>query len=633
MSHQSDLISTDIDAYLAQHERKELLHLLTCGSVDDGKSTLIGRLLHDSKMIYEDQLEAIKSDSVKSGTTGNNFDLALLVDGLQAEREQGITIDVAYRYFSTAKRKFIIADTPGHEQYTRNMATGASNCELAIILIDARHGVQTQTRRHTFIASLLGIKHIIVAINKMDLLDFSEDVFNNIKQDYIEFTKELNTGELYFIPISALKGDNVVNASEQTPWYDGETLMWMLENVKIAADRNFDDFRFPVQFVNRPNLDFRGFCGTIASGIVRKGDEIVALPSGKRSKIKSIVTYDEELEQAFTPMAVTLTLEDEIDISRGDMIVHSDNLPVSRDSFSANIVWMNEAPLLTGKQYDFKQGSKSFSGVIANIKHKVDVNTLETSPTPSLELNEIGLCELELGEAIHFDAYQQNPSTGAFIIIDRLSNVTVGAGMIETTSTKKRRAVESSTNHVTKEDRAARYGQKPVTVMFVGLSGSGKSTLAHALERRLFDMGRISTILDGKAMRLGISKDLPHDAAGRAENLRRSAYIAKYLNDSGLICCAAFVAPNADSREHMSSVIGEENCIVVYLNPPLSVCKQRDPSGIYAAEANVETGTVPGVSFPYEDWENPNLILPTHELDVDECIDRVINVLKEQSIL
>ena len=633
MSHQSDLISTDIDAYLAQHERKELLHLLTCGSVDDGKSTLIGRLLHDSKMIYEDQLEAIKSDSVKSGTTGNDFDLALLVDGLQAEREQGITIDVAYRYFSTAKRKFIIADTPGHEQYTRNMATGASNCELAIILIDARHGVQTQTRRHTFIASLLGIKHIIVAINKMDLLDFSEDVFNNIKQDYIEFTKELNTGELYFIPISALKGDNVVNASEQTPWYDGETLMWMLENVKIAADRNFDDFRFPVQFVNRPNLDFRGFCGTIASGIVRKGDEIVALPSGKRSKIKSIVTYDEELEQAFTPMAVTLTLEDEIDISRGDMIVHSDNLPVSRDSFSANIVWMNEAPLLTGKQYDFKQGSKSFSGVIANIKHKVDVNTLETSPTPSLELNEIGLCELELGEAIHFDSYQQNPSTGAFIIIDRLSNVTVGAGMIETTSAKKRRAVESSTNHVTKEDRAARYGQKPVTVMFVGLSGSGKSTLAHALERRLFDMGRISTILDGKAMRLGISKDLPHDAAGRAENLRRSAYIAKYLNDSGLICCAAFVAPNADSREHMSSVIGEENCIVVYLNPPLSVCKQRDPSGIYAAEANVETGTVPGVSFPYEDWENPNLILPTHELDVDECIDRVINVLKEQSIL
>lgn len=633
MSHQSDLISTDIDAYLSQHERKELLHLLTCGSVDDGKSTLIGRLLHDSKMIYEDQLEAIKSDSVKSGTTGDDFDLALLVDGLQAEREQGITIDVAYRYFSTAKRKFIIADTPGHEQYTRNMATGASNCELAIILIDARHGVQTQTRRHTFIASLLGIKHIIVAINKMDLLDFSEDVFNTIKQDYIDFTKELNTGELYFIPISALDGDNVVNPSKQTPWYDGETLMWMLENVKISADRNFEDFRFPVQFVNRPNLDFRGFCGTIASGIVRKGDEIIALPSGKSSKIKSIVTYDEELEQAFTPMAVTLTLEDEIDISRGDMIVHSDNLPISSDAFSANIVWMNETPLLTGKQYEFKQASRSFSGVITNIQHKVDVNTLETSTTPSLELNEIGLCDFELAEAIHFDSYLQNPSTGAFIIIDRLSNVTVGAGMIETTTKRKRKVVESSTNHVTKEDRAARYGQKPVTVMFVGISGSGKSTLAHALERRLFDMGRISTILDGKAMRLGISKDLPHDADGRAENLRRSAYIAKYLNDSGVICCAAFVAPNTDSREHMSDVIGEDNCIVVYLNPPLDVCKQRDPSGIYTAEANMETGTVPGVSFPYEDWENPNLILPTHELEVDECIDKVINVLKEQSIL
>ena len=633
MSHQSDLISTDIDAYLAQHERKELLHLLTCGSVDDGKSTLIGRLLHDSKMIYEDQLEAIKSDSIKSGTTKNGFDLALLVDGLQAEREQGITIDVAYRYFSTAKRKFIIADTPGHEQYTRNMATGASTCELAIILIDARYGVQTQTRRHTFIASLLGIKHIIVAVNKMDLMDFSETVFNNIKQDYIDFTEELNTGELYFIPISALNGDNVVNTSEHTPWYEGGTLMWLLENVKISADRNFDDFRFPVQYVNRPNLDFRGYCGTIASGIVRKGDEIIALPSGKKSRIKSIVTYDEELEQAYTPMAITLTLEDEIDISRGDMIVHTNNLPTSADTFTATIVWMNETPLLPGKQYDFKQAARAFSGTISSVHHKVDVNTLETSPTPSLELNEIGVCDLELSQQIHFDSYRQNHSTGAFIVIDRLTNVTVGAGMIETETTRNRRVTGSSTTHVTTEERAARYGQKPVTVMFVGISGSGKSTLAHALERRLFDLGRVSALLDGKTMRLGISRDLSHDAAGRAENLRRSAYIAKYLNDSGLICCAAYVAPNADSREHMISVIGEDKCIVIYLNPSLEVCKQRDPSGIYAAELNVETGTVPGVSFPYEDWENPDLILPTHELDVEECIDRVINVLKEHSIL
>jgi len=631
MSHQSDLIATDINAYLAQHERKELLRLLTCGSVDDGKSTLIGRLLFDTKMVYQDQLEAISKDR-KSGATDAELDLSRLTDGLQAEREQGITIDVAYRYFSTAKRKFIIADTPGHEQYTRNMATGASNCELAIILIDARHGVLTQTRRHTFIASLLGIRHLIVAINKMDLMDYSEEVFNKIRDDYLEFTEDLETGDLTFIPMSALKGDNVVHPSEQMPWYDGETLMSMLENVKISADRNFDDFRFPVQFVNRPNLDFRGYCGTVTSGIIRKGDHVTALPSGKSSTVKSIVTYDEELELAFTQMAVTLTLEDEIDISRGDMIVHSDNLPASRSEFTANIVWMNEKALMPGKQYDFKHTTKNTSGVIDNIRYKVDVNTLETSPSPTLELNEIGVCDISLSEAIQFDDYMKNPGTGSFIIIDRLTNVTVAAGMISDDH-KTGKHVSTVSAHVTTEERAARFGQKPVTVMFIGLSGSGKSTLAHALERKLFDMGRVSTVLDGKQMRLGISKDLSHDAEGRAENLRRSAYIAKYLNDSGLICCAAFVAPNLDSREHLMSVIGEENCIVIYLNPPLDVCKQRDPSGLYAAEENVPTGTVPGVSFDYPEPENPDLILPTHELDVEDCIERVINVLKENSII
>jgi len=631
MSHQSDLIATDINAYLAQHDRKELLRLLTCGSVDDGKSTLIGRLLFDTKMVYQDQLEAISKDR-KSGATDAELDLSRLTDGLQAEREQGITIDVAYRYFSTAKRKFIIADTPGHEQYTRNMATGASNCELAIILIDARHGVLTQTRRHTFIASLLGIRHLIVAINKMDLMDYSEEVFNKIRDDYLEFTEDLETGDLTFIPMSALKGDNVVHPSEQMPWYDGETLMTMLENVKISADRNFDDFRFPVQFVNRPNLDFRGYCGTVTSGIIRKGDHVTALPSGKSSTVKSIVTYDEELELAFTQMAVTLTLEDEIDISRGDMIVHSDNLPASRSEFTANIVWMNEKALMPGKQYDFKHTTKNTSGVIDNIRYKVDVNTLETSPSPTLELNEIGVCDISLSEAIQFDDYMKNPGTGSFIIIDRLTNVTVAAGMISDDH-KTGKHVSTVSAHVTTEERAARFGQKPVTVMFIGLSGSGKSTLAHALERKLFDMGRVSTVLDGKQMRLGISKDLSHDAEGRAENLRRSAYIAKYLNDSGLICCAAFVAPNLDSREHLMSVIGEENCIVIYLNPPLDVCKQRDPSGLYAAEENVPTGTVPGVSFDYPEPENPDLILPTHELDVEDCIERVINVLKENSII
>jgi bifunctional enzyme CysN/CysC len=637
MSHQSDLISTDIDAYLAQHERKQLLKLLTCGSVDDGKSTLIGRLLHDSKMIYEDQLESIKADSIKSGTTEGEFDLALLVDGLQAEREQGITIDVAYRYFSTAKRKFIIADTPGHEQYTRNMATGASNCDLAIILIDARHGVQVQTKRHSFITSLLGIKHIIVAINKMDMVDFSKEVFDNIRQDYLDFAKTLDQGDIKFIPLSALDGDNVVNISDKTPWYDGDTLMSILENVEITADRNYEDMRFPVQYVNRPNLNFRGFCGTLASGIVHKGDDVTVLPSGKTSKVKSIVTYDEELEQAFTPMAITLTLEDEIDISRGDMLVHSDNLPSVNKKFEATIIWMTEQAMLPGTQYNFKHANKNSSGHVSALKHKIDVNTLEEELSPSLQLNEIGQCEVTLDQAICFDSYKINQGTGAFIIIDRLTNVTIGAGMITDGQSKKTKISDDhhqdSVGHVTKEERAARYGQKPVTILFIGLSGAGKTTLAHALERRLFDMGRVSTVLDGKAMRLGISKDLPRDKEGRIENLRRCVHIAKHLNDSGLICCGAFVAPDQESRDHALEIIGKDNCFIVYLNPPLEVCKQRDPSGLYAAEANVETNTLPGVSFPYEAPKEAELVLSTDQKSIEECIEKVVEMLKEKEVI
>ena len=632
MSHQSELISTDINAYLAQHERKELLRLLTCGSVDDGKSTLIGRLLHDTKMIYADQLAAIKSDSIKSGTTGETYDLALVTDGLQAEREQGITIDVAYRYFSTAKRKFIIADTPGHEQYTRNMATGASNCELAIILIDARHGVMTQTRRHTFIASLLGIRNIIVAINKMDLMNFDQDVFNGIRDDYLRFASDLDTGELIFIPMSALKGDNVVNPSELMPWYDGPTLMAILETVKVTANKNFDDFRFPVQYVNRPNLNFRGYCGTIASGIVRKGDVLTVLPSGKSSKVKSIVTQDEELELAHTPMAVTLTLEDEIDISRGDLLTHDSNIPESSDTVMATIVWMSEAVMQPGKLYDFKHTTRSLSGSISQIEHKIDINTLDRIPAESLQLNEIGLCEVSFSRPVHFDPYKRNSSTGSFIIIDRLTNVTVGAGMIAGDEQPVRKSVTHK-GHVTPEERASRYGQQPVTVMFIGLSGAGKSTLAHALERRLFEIGKVATVLDGKHMRQGISRDLLHDAAGRAENLRRSAYIARYLNDSGLICCAAFVAASAEARDHTISAIGRDNCIVVYLNPPLEVCKARDPSGLYAAEALQPSGNVPGVSFDYEVPQLADLILPTHEHDVEECIARVMNLLREKLVI
>lgn len=433
MSHQSDLIAEDIHAYLAQHEQKELLRFLTCGSVDDGKSTLIGRLLHDSKMIYEDQLAAIEADTTKHGTTGEKLDLALLVDGLAAEREQGITIDVAYRYFSTAKRKFIIADTPGHEQYTRNMATGASTCDLAIILIDARYGVMTQTRRHTYIASLLGIKHVVVAVNKMDLVDFDQAVFDKIKTDYQAFAENLGMKDMQYVPISALEGDNVVNASEQTPWYTGKSLMEILETVEVSGDKNLTDFRFPVQYVNRPNLDFRGFCGNVASGIVKVGDAIKALPSGKTSTVKSIVTYDGDLNEAFAGQAVTITTEDEIDISRGDTIVHAEAKVPQSNHLQAHLVWMAEAAMQTGRQYLFKFASKQVSGNVENIEYQIDVNTQEHSQKSELELNDIALVDIALDQDVVVDPYGNNRATGAFIVIDRLTNITVGAGMVQTT--------------------------------------------------------------------------------------------------------------------------------------------------------------------------------------------------------
>ncbi len=489
MSHQSDLISTDINAYLAQHENKELLRFLTCGNVDDGKSTLIGRLLHDSKMIYEDQLAAVQADSVKSGTTGaGKIDLALLVDGLQAEREQGITIDVAYRYFSTSTRKFIIADTPGHEQYTRNMATGASTCDLAIILIDARYGVQTQTKRHSFIASLLGIHHIIVAINKMDLMAYSEDTFNKIKQDYLSFTDTLDLNDIIFIPMSALDGDNVVNPSENMPWYTGQPLMEALNSVEISNDHNLTDARFPVQYVNRPNLDFRGFCGTVASGVFKTGDVVTALPSGKSSKIKSIVTFDGDLAEAYPPMAVTLTLEDEIDVSRGDVLVgNQQQTPIVADKFTANIVWMTEQALVPGRQYTIKLGTRSVSGSVSLIQHRIDVNTLEHHDANALQLNEIGSCIVTVNAPVVFDAYKQNKGTGAFIVIDRLTNGTVGAGMITGASDDINQQVVSI------EERAARFGQTPTAI---SLTGVFSQAVAYQLERKLFDNGHVVTVLE-----------------------------------------------------------------------------------------------------------------------------------------
>ncbi|AVO52281.1 sulfate adenylyltransferase subunit CysN [Ectopseudomonas mendocina] len=631
MSHQSDLISEDILAYLAQHERKELLRFLTCGNVDDGKSTLIGRLLHDSKMIYEDHLEAITKDSKKVGTTGDEVDLALLVDGLQAEREQGITIDVAYRYFSTAKRKFIIADTPGHEQYTRNMATGASTCDLAIILIDARYGVQTQTRRHSFIASLLGIKHIVVAINKMDLKNFDQAVFEQIKADYLAFAEKINLRPttLEFVPMSALKGDNVVNKSERSPWYTGQSLMEILETVEVSGDRNFDDLRFPVQYVNRPNLNFRGFAGTLASGIVRKGDEVVALPSGKSSRVKSIVTFEGELEQAGPGQAVTLTLEDEIDVSRGDMLVHADNRPQVTDGFEAMLVWMGEEPMLPGKKYDIKRATSYVPGSIPSIVHRVDVNTLEQGAASELKLNEIGRVKVALDASIALDGYEYNRTTGAFIVIDRLTNGTVGAGMIIADPVAHGGGQHGRLAHVSTEERSLRFGQQPATVLFSGLSGAGKSTLAYAVERKLFDMGRAVYVLDGQNLRHDLNKGLPQDRAGRTENWRRAAHVARQFNEAGLLTLAAFVAPDAEGREQAKVLIGNERLITVYVQASPQICAERDPQGLYAAGGD----NIPGEGFPYDVPLDADLVIDTQSQSVEEGVKAVLDLLRQRGAI
>ena len=535
MSHQSDLISTDIHTYLAQHERKELLRFLTCGNVDDGKSTLIGRLLHDSKMIYEDQLAAIQKDSVKSGTTGGDIDLALLVDGLQAEREQGITIDVAYRYFSTAKRKFIIADTPGHEQYTRNMATGASTCDLAIILIDARYGVQTQTKRHSFIVSLLGIKHILVAVNKMDLMGYSQSVFAKIRSDYLDFVDSFGLHDIQFIPLSALKGDNVVNPSDEMPWYEGMPLMELLDSIEVADAQNFTNVRFPVQWVNRPNLDFRGFSGTMAAGVLKQGDAVMALPSRRTSRVKSIVSHDGELTEAFPPQAITVTLVDEIDVSRGDMLAKPDDLPSVDTRFVADIVWMTETPLNPGRQYYLKIATKTVSGSISRILFRTDVNTLEQHSARQLALNEIGRCEVALSSPVAFDPYKLCKGTGSFILIDRLTNVTVGAGMIVGKAEKN-----EQTRKVSAEERAARFNQKPMTIW---LTGDKRLETAYRLDRSLFDLGYASAVLD---------EDLPEAQA----NL-----VARQLNQAGLICICALESIIPEAREG-SLVLKAENLVV-----------------------------------------------------------------------
>jgi bifunctional enzyme CysN/CysC len=643
MSHQSELIAKDILAYLEQHERKELLRFITCGSVDDGKSTLIGRLLYDSKMIYEDQLAQLENESKVHGTTGGKFDPALVTDGLRAEREQGITIDVAYRYFSTAKRKFIIADTPGHEQYTRNMATGASTADLAIILIDARHGVLTQTKRHSFIVSLLGIRHVVVTINKMDLVNYSQARFDEICEDYKQFVSRLDLPDLHFIPLAALHGENVVDPSPNMPWYRGNTLMNFLESVYIGSDRNLEDFRLPIQYVNRPNLDFRGFCGTIASGILRKGDEIMVLPSKRTSRVKRLVTQDGDLDEAFCPQSITVVLDDEVDCSRGDMIVRPGNVPKSSNQFDATIVWLNADALLPGKSYLFKHTSQTIPGQIDSLRYRVDVNTLHRSPAPELQLNEIGRCSITLSQSIYFDAYKRNRSTGAFIIIDRLTNATVGAGMITDRDTARPKAAWESTEQdsvktesmteVNLQERSARFGQSPATVLFTGLTGTGKSTIARAVERALFDQGRAVMVLDGEKMRNGVNQDLGYSVEDRSENLRRSAHIARIMNDAGLICLAAFVAPSESIRARVAELVGKDKFFVVHLTADEQVRIARDSKGHYAkAQAGV-LPNFPGVSALYEAPEKADLVVDSGRNSLESCVEQVLQLLTQRGVL
>ena len=631
----------NINDYLDRHEKKDLLRFLTCGSVDDGKSTLIGRLLYDTAMIYEDQLAAVRKDSVVHGTTGTDFDPALLMDGLKAEREQGITIDVAYRYFSTDKRKFIIADTPGHEQYTRNMATGASNCSLAVVLIDARLGVIAQTRRHSFIASLLGIKHILVAVNKMDLVDWDESVFLRIRDEYNDAVSRLDFVDIHFIPISALHGDNVVSHSENMPWYEGATFLHHLESVNISADRNLVDLRFPVQYVIRPHLDFRGFAGTVASGVVRVGDPVLCLPSRRTSRVKSIVTFGGEVEEAWPPLSVAITLEDEVDVSRGSMIVHPNNLPKLGNEFEAMLVWMHEEAAKPGKNYLIKHTTNLVPGTLEELRYKIDVNTMRKTDAPELEMNEIGRVRLTLHRPIAFDDYTRNRHTGNFVLIDRLTNATVAAGMILDRAVAKTAATKSSaTKNIVRETslvgRAGRENllkQQGVTLWLTGLSGSGKSTVAKELERTLINEGHACYLLDGDNIRHGLNKDLGFSMEDRKENIRRIAEVAHLFNEAGLIVISAFISPYREDRDAARTIIGSDRFLEVYVSTPLEVCESRDPKNLYKRARAGEIPQFTGISDPYEEPLDPEVDLNTADYTVAQSVDRLIAELRQRGFV
>jgi bifunctional enzyme CysN/CysC len=628
MAHTSDLISEDILAYLASHEQKRMLRFITCGSVDDGKSTLIGRLLFESQMLFEDHLAALESDSRKSGTQGDELDLALLLDGLTAEREQGITIDVAYRYFSTDRRKYIVADTPGHEQYTRNMITGASTADCAVVLIDARKGVLTQTRRHSYLVSLIGIRHIVLAVNKMDLVEYSEERFRTIEEEYRSFASEIGVPDFTCIPLSGLTGANVVEPSDEMAWYDGPTLLQYLEGVELDEERmQLAPFRMPVQWVNRPDLDFRGFAGTIAGGTISPGDRIVALPSGQTSEVARIVTYDGDLEQAVAGQSITLTLTDEIDVSRGDVIAKADDRPEVARQFEATLVWMAEEPMLPGRNYLLRIGSASATATVAPLKYKLNVNSLERLAATKLELNEIGVADLELDRAIAFDPYAENRETGGFILIDRITSRTVGAGLLHF-ALRRSSNVHWQAVDVDKHSRAALSQQRPCIVWLTGLSGSGKSTIANVVERKLHALGRHTYLLDGDNVRHGLNKDLGFTDADRVENIRRVGEVARLMVDAGLIVIASFISPFRSERRTARALVEDGEFLEVYVDTPLAIAEQRDVKGLYAKARRGELENFTGIDSPYEPPEHPELRVDTSVLTPEEAADEVIAALE-----
>jgi len=633
MAHVSDLIATDIGGYLKAHEQKSLLRFITCGSVDDGKSTLIGRLLYDSKMLFEDTIASMEADSRKWGTQGDNIDFALLVDGLAAEREQGITIDVAYRFFSTERRKFIVADTPGHEQYTRNMVTGASTADAAVLMVDARKGVLTQTRRHSYLVSLLGIRHVVVAINKMDLVDYSEKVFNRIVDDFTAFAKQVGIEHVTFIPVSAFKGDNITAPSEKTPWYHGTTLMGYLETVEVDEERmQRSPLRMPVQWVNRPDLDFRGFSGTIAGGKVRPGDRIRVQPSGKESTVSRIVTFDGDLPEAVAGQSVTLTLADEVDISRGDLLSQADAPAGVADQFETTIVWMQDEPLLPGRNFLLKMGAQTVTASVMDIKYQVNVNTLEHVAAKTLSLNAIGVCTLNLDRPIGFDPYAENRDTGGYILVDRMSNSTVAAGLIHFAL---RRSQNIHVQHVdvTKAARNELNRQKSCVVWFTGLSGSGKSTIANLLEKKLYAMGHRTYLLDGDNVRHGLNKDLGFTDTDRVENIRRVAEVAKLMVDAGLIVLTAFISPFQAERRMARSLTEEGEFLEVHVDVPLALAEERDVKGLYKKARRGELKNFTGIDSRYEVPEVPELRLATDTLAPDEAVERIIALLRQRGRL